>query len=93
MIRFLIKFWPILVPLAALVVWWLIWGRKIKDDENLMPKWQKRLWLWVLLGTIGTMIASLLIFGFANESNTGKRIIQPKFENGKIVPSREIPRE
>ncbi len=92
MIKMLIKFWPVLIPVALFILWRIFTHKKRKAGEEL-PHWDEKLLLWSLVTSLLIAIISLSIYVYSADTNINSQYIPPHYKDGKIIPGRMIPSE
>lgn len=88
MTKFLIKFWPALTPIILLIIWWVfIKKRTMQTDDDTLPQWESRLWLWTFLLSV-LIAAGVLIFTAVTEDSSKGTYIPPSVVDGEVIPGR-----
>lgn len=82
---FLLRFWPVLIPLIVYWVW--MWrarhtARKIGEP---MPAFRDGPWFWALIASLSIAVVIFIFIGSGHDENRGT-YVPPHMENGKIVP-------
>ncbi len=80
MIRILMEFWWLILALTIFGVWWGFWGRKMQKDVA------SRVWFWVVVGSLATVIITLLSLGIFQHGNPSGHYTPAIVKDGKIVP-------
>lgn len=86
MIKLLIRFWPVLVPLLLYLVWFLFF-RKKREAEEVTPQWEAWFWIGTLVVSLLIAIVMLVIMGVSTPSDTEGTYVPAKYEDGKIIPA------
>lgn len=92
MIKLLIKFWPILIPLGLFALWYMTAGKKRRavESREVTSALEAKLWNWTLLISLMVGVGCLLWVGLSSESNTDATYVPPKYENGQVIPGHMI---
>lgn len=86
MALFLMRFWPVLIPLLAYVIWMLRARRCARKAGCAMPHFfRDGPWFWTLVACLGLAVAMFMLFGLSNEGNKGE-YVPPHLENGAVIP-------
>lgn len=87
MIRLLIKFWPVAVPLVLYLIW-LVWAKqRARKQGNVVPKFLDGPWWWTVVATIIIGIIMFIILGLSEGHMQGT--YEPAhMENGVLVPGK-----
>lgn len=86
MSRFLLNFvLPFLAPLLLFVGW--AWLTRHRAAGGLVERLQKGPWFWLSLCGLLLVIAGLVMVALFTGAEPGSRIIPPRFEDGRVVPS------
>ncbi|MDX2074266.1 MAG: DUF6111 family protein [Alphaproteobacteria bacterium] len=85
MALFLLRFWPVLIPLLVYAVWMVAVRTKARKAGAPVPHFREGPWFWALVASLGVGVVLLLSFGLSHESVKGE-YIPPHMENGRIVP-------
>lgn len=84
MALFLLRFWPIFIPLFVYILWMIFVRRKAKKSGAPVPHFGEGPKFWTLVASLALAIGMFLVFGFSHERNSGD-YIPPHMENGKII--------
>lgn len=91
MALFLLRFWPVLVPLIAYIAWMMSVRNKARKAGDPLPRFFKDgPWFWTLVCSLSIAIVIFIFFGLNIEGGKGE-YIPPHMENGKIVPGQVQP--
>ena len=88
MIRLILPFLLIFVPLISYIVWYKL-SRENKElrAKGQLPQWRDAPWTMIVVGTLGTMaLALVLIAVFEGGEPTGV-YTPPSYVDGEIQPS------
>lgn len=86
MIRLLISFWPVLLPLLAYGVW--MW--RTTRNTGARPRLHEGPWMWTLIAMIAIGIVLFLVLGLSS-TPSDDHYVPPHLENGTLVPGRVGP--
>lgn len=92
MVRFIIEFWPVLIPLAVYGIWFFFFRKKGESAEKLSPK-EAKLWILTLVASLIIAVICVVVLAVSTKSNKEGEYIPPHMENGKIVPGKVNPNE
>lgn len=83
--RYLIEFWPALLPLLMCLLW--VWRKRARAraDGFGVPPLHHGPWLWALLASAGIVVALLFWLGASTEGVKGE-YVPPHMENGRLIP-------
>ena len=90
MALFLLRFWPVLIPLIIYLIWMLRVRRKARKAGEPIPHFREGPWFWAVVASMALGILIFLFFGLSHESVKGE-YTPPHMENGKIVPGQVAP--
>lgn len=90
MIRLILRFWPILLPFIAVMLWnWRLHRLARKRNE---PVVYVRRDVWLVAGAISLAIALVLVtYDGLTEKSVKGTYIPPHLENGVMIPGRVEP--
>lgn len=81
---FLLRFWPVLLPLLV-YLWWLQVVRRKAIKAGLPPlAFRDGPWFWVVVASLVVGVTLLMVMGLSNKRLTGN-YIPPYVNNGKII--------
>lgn len=90
MIRILIRFWPVLIPVLLCLLWILHKRRKAVRAGEVMPRFSEGPWYWVAIASIVIAVVCFMVLGLSNTPVTGT--YEPAHvEGGKIIPGSVAP--
>lgn len=87
---FLLRLWPVLIPLFVYLVWMRRVRNKARAAGGPIPHFGQGPWFWALVASLTIGILLFLSFGLSHERNTGA-YVPPHMENGKIIPGEVVP--
>jgi len=82
---FILRFWPVLIPLLVYVLWMINVRSRARKAGEPLPHFRDGPWFWAVVASLCLGIAIFLFLGLSHESNKGE-YLPPHMENGKIVP-------
>ena len=82
---FLLRFWPVLVPIMVYWLWLYKVGKKATIEGRPVLRFRDGPWYWAVLASLLTGIGCLLVLGVSVESHTGD-YVPPHMQGGKLVP-------
>lgn len=89
MIKILIKFWPIFIPIAIYIVWFLFF-RKKKEASEKISELESRLWIMALSASLVIALVTIIILIFSTEGNKGSAYKPAEYKDGHLIPGEII---
>ncbi len=83
---FLLRFWPVLIPLIIYCLWYLFIGRKITIDGKPAMRFRDGPWYWAVLASLLTGVGIFVIAGF-DAAPTKGTFVPARIENGTLIPA------
>jgi polyferredoxin len=83
---FILRFWPVLLPLVIYTVWMLRARGKARRVNAALPNFSKGALFWVLIATLVMAVMLFVVMGFSNPQIKGS-YIPAHMENGRVVPA------
>lgn len=88
MLSYLLRFWPILLPIIIYLVWLFIARNKAKKaGEEVLPGLTDGPWVWAVAATF-VLAAGFFIFMGLSSTPTDSSYSPARMENGKLVPGK-----
>ena len=84
---FLFRFWPVLVPLIAYVVWMQFVRRKAEKAGEPLPHFRDGPLFWAVMASLGVGLCIFVSLGLSHHEDRGS-YIPPHMQDGTIVPGR-----
>lgn len=84
MALFLLRFWPVFLPMAVYVVWMVLVRRAAKKAGAPLPHFREGPWFWALVASLGLAVCMFIFLGLSHNPNAGD-YIPPHIENGRII--------
>lgn len=81
---FLMRFWPVLIPLLLYTLWFYTVGRKITIDGKPAARFRDGPWYWLVLMSLGIGVGCLLMLGNTVTNSKGA-YTPPHLKDGKMV--------
>lgn len=85
MLLFVMRFWPVLIPLLIYWLWWLRVGKRATIEGKPVLRFRDGPWYWAVLASLLTGIGCFIFLGLEIEPVKGA-YAPPHIENGKVVP-------
>ncbi len=82
---FILRFWPVILPLLAYLWWYIAARRKAIRAEVKPPHFREGPWFWSIIASLAIGLLIFLALGLANAPNSGE-YVPPRFEKGQIIP-------
>jgi hypothetical protein len=82
---FLLRFWPVLIPLLIYLFWLTHVGWKAKKAGNTPPHFRDGPWYWVVLASLLIGIGCLVVLGASAEGTKGP-YVPPHMKDGQLIP-------
>lgn len=82
---FLFRFWPVLIPLVAYVLWMNLVRRKAEKEGKPKPAFRDGPWYWAVLTSLLIAIGCFFLVAMGIDEGKGS-YTPPHLEGGKIVP-------
>ena len=81
---FILRFWPVLLPLLA-YIWWMRVARRNAIKAGVTPpRFRDGPWFWAVVASLSIGVVIFLIMGLSNAPSAGN-YIPPHMENGKVI--------
>ena len=90
MIRLIIRFWPVLLPLTIYVIWFLLAKRKAEKAGEELPKFTEGPWFWILISSLLIAIACFVLWWVETPSQDGV-YVPAHMENGQLIHGKIVP--
>ena len=87
---FLLRFWPVLIPLLLYAAWMIVVRNKARKAGTPLPRFREGPWFWAVVIALGCGVVIFLSLGMSNEPVVGD-YIPPHMENGAIIPGQVRP--
>lgn len=85
MALFLLRFWPVFVPLLGYWLWLAVVRRRARKAGRPLPRFRDGPWYWAVLGGLATGVFCLLFLAAGAGGQKGE-YIPAHMENGTLVP-------
>ena len=82
---FLLRFWPVLLPLIVYMIWLHVVGRKATIDGKPVLRFRDGPWYWVVLSSLLIGIGCLMLLGSSVQDVKG-HYTPPHLEHGQMIP-------
>lgn len=82
---FLLRFWPVLIPLLIYIVWMFSVRRRAKKMGEKPPHFRDGPLFWVVVSSLLIAVVMFVWIGLSHPQNRGD-YVPPHMENGRIVP-------
>ena len=86
---FLMRFWPVLIPLMVYFLWLYYVGRKATIEGRPILRFRDGPWYWLVLSTLLVGIGCMVLLGTSVEGHKGM-YVPPHMQDGKLVPGQVI---
>ncbi len=83
---FLLRFWPVLLPIITYFLWMFFVRSKARKASEPVPHFREGPVFWTLIATLAIAVLMFVILGFLNEEIKGV-YVPSHVENGKVIPS------
>jgi heme/copper-type cytochrome/quinol oxidase subunit 2 len=83
---FLMRFWPVLLPILTYFLWMFFIRNKARKASEPVPHFREGPVFWTLIATLGIAIAMFFVLGLSNDPIKGV-YVPSHIENGKVIPS------
>ncbi len=93
MIKLLIRFWPLLLPLLLFGLWWLYMRRKHGKEaleEGPLAERKRKLFMVALVTTLLGAVVLAFGFWFYTDANAPTRYAPATYQDGVLVPGHVI---
>jgi uncharacterized membrane protein len=90
MALFLLRFWPVLVPLLVYLAWMQIVRRKAQKAGQPLPHFRDGPWFWMIVASLCIAVFMFVFLGLSHEAVRGE-YEPPHMENGKIISGKVKP--
>jgi hypothetical protein len=87
---FLLRFWPVLIPLIVYLLWITRERRRAHKSGTKLPKFLSGPWFTAVITSLAIGMAIFLFLGFTHTQEKGN-YIPSHVENGQIVPGKVVP--
>lgn len=87
---FILRFWPVLIPLVVYVLWIMRVRRRAAANGEPVPRFRDGPWYWAVLASLGVALLCFLWIGASQEAGRGS-YVPPHMENGVLMPGKIIP--
>ena len=81
---FLFRFWPVLLPFLAYILWLKVVGRKAEKEGRAKPLFREGPWYWLVFATLGMAFVCFVWLGATMDGNKGS-YVPPHMEDGVMV--------
>lgn len=82
---FLLRFWPVLIPLVVYIVWMIRVRNHARRAGEKPPHFGEGPWFWAIVVSLGIGVVMFVVLGLSHEGNQGA-YVPPHMEGGRIVP-------
>ena len=84
---FLLRFWPVFIPIIIYIIWLYRVGRKATIDGKPIMRFRDGPWYQAVLASLLIGIGCLLVLGVSVEGGKGE-YVPPHMKNGEMIPGR-----
>jgi len=84
---FILRFWPVLIPLLVYVIWMISVRNRAKKIGATLPRFRDGPWFWAVVASLLVAVVMFLWIGLNHPENRGD-YVPPHMENGKLVPGK-----
>jgi hypothetical protein len=85
MIRLLLQFWPITLPLLLYLLWMWLKRRRARRAGIDIPLWKDGPWHWALVAALLIAIGGFLILGLSASPNRDAVYHPTQFNDGQLI--------
>ncbi len=90
MLKALVTFWPALVPVFLLGIWFIFFRKRYKGSRK-FALWESNLWLWVLAASL-LMLVLTAGYIFYADGQGGRGVYVPaQYREGTLIPAHVVP--
>lgn len=82
---FILRFWPVLLPLVAYFIWMKLVRDKARKAGEPVPRFREGPLFWTIISMLCIAVLMFMWIGFHNTAQKGD-YTPAKLENGRIVP-------
>lgn len=94
MFRFLLRFWPALIPLVLYFLWLLHRKKRAAaGGEETPPEVLRGAFFWSLAASFVLLLASFLVLGLSQKPQREGHYVPPHYEGGKLAPAHTEPEQ
>ena len=87
---FLMRFWPVLIPLIVYWLWWKNAHAKAKKDGTPAPLFREGPWYWAVLSSLVIAGLCFVVLGLSHGGEKGA-YVPPHVEDGRVIPGHTEP--
>lgn len=84
---FLFRFWPVLLPIIAFLMWMILVRSKAKKAGAPLPRFRDGPWFSAVMASFAIGFMLFLVLGLSHDEQRGA-YSPPRVENGKMIPGR-----
>ena len=84
---FLFRFWPVLLPLLAYMLWMTLMRRRAVKAGEERPRFRDGPVYWMVMSTLGVAVLCFFFLAVGIDDEKGE-YVPPHMENGVMVPGK-----